>query len=110
MTAPEFIFEEMEMRIQNWKAVTEKKSFISQWHRQKNTKTPPNPFPLHDLLGKKTEIISLDLSQTSNIICCYSLMFFHVFQLKQVNWIGLSFLCPFHLLRKSEVTMILYLL
>lgn len=40
-----------------------KKSFISQWHRQK-TKTPQNPAPLLYLLGKKTEIISLDLSQT----------------------------------------------
>lgn len=57
-----------------------------------------NPTPVLNLLSKRTETVLFWVCLRHSIICHYSLMFFHAFQLKQGNWITLSFLCLFHLL------------
>lgn len=64
--------------------------FISQWNKQKKRrkkkkKTPKNPTPLLNLLGKGTETVLSWICLRHSIICSYSLMFFHVSQLKQEN-------------------------
>lgn len=75
---------------------------------KKEKQDTQNLTKLLNLLGKRTETVLSWICLRRSIICCYSLMFFQAFQLNQEKSDHAEL--SFHLLQKSGVSIILYLL